>query len=127
MKFTYSFVIAAVMQTYTPADVALTDYTTCTQHQNATDYGNAWTSCMDTTKFTGEETAGCCAKFSYTLIDTELGYDEGILTEIDQPRCLYDSDRRTHASNITEVASDVAGTVYSWYCLLDAVDEVVSV
>ena len=78
---------------------------------------------MDTAKFTGEETAGCCVKFSYTKVDTSLGYDEGIVTEVEQPRCMYDSERRTHASNLT--VTD--GTVYSWHCLLDDKDEVVSV
>ncbi len=84
MKFTYSVVIAALMQTHTPA--TLTSLPTCVQHVNATDYGNAWatdgTGCKDSAKLSDHETAGCCAKFNYVKIDTSLGYDEGVITEV---------------------------------------------
>ena len=121
MKFTYSFVLAVLMQVHTPT--TMTDFPTCVQYKNATDYGNAWskdgTGCTDSSR--GKE--GCCAKFSYIKIDTSLGYDEGIMTEIDQARCLYDTERETHAANFT----DSDGTVYSWYCLLDGENEQLSV
>ena len=118
MKFAYQIVIAILLETHTPA--TLTDFPECAQWTNKTDYGDATNACKEADKLTGEdETHGCCAKFSYTKIDTTLGYDEGVLTEMVQPYCLYESDRKSHASNFT----DSDDTVYSWFCLLDSTDE----
>ena len=120
MKFAYQIVIATLLETHTPA--TLTDFPECTQWTNKTDYGDATVACADANKLgkvDEDETHGCCANFSYTKIDTTLGYDEGVLTEMVQPYCLYEKDRQDYASNFT----DSDNTVYSWYCLLDSTDE----
>ena len=122
MKFAYSVVIAAIMETHTPA--TFSDFSTCTQFTNQTDYGNAWTACKDSSKLGTDEEYGCCAKFTYIKIDTSLDYDEGIITEVNQPYCMYESERKTYSSNFTDSADN---QVYSWHCLLDAETEEASV